>query len=351
MGAKRQRLPSLKKDTLVRMREQSQRDLLNRLAKLSDEKLIEEANKGISKTLGLIRKAIDAAKHTGDVLWVMKTRVKKRKELWTDWLVENFDGSPQSARVYMNLSEHWVQLDLGGYLYEEDMTIEKLKKIISKIDAGKEPSKLDKLNEARQDFVQSITKRIGKWSHAELRFWVDHADGDMLFERLNEMREDCGGIAELFLDLDPDVDKREKLLMEHFGDCYDLTAFEKGAILSAVDDDWKDKGKGQRSNRQKHFILAWLVAREDAAEEAAKEPERKRKHKRQMKELRKKYAAALWDDRARGEKRGVLVRQGAVSCNATIAAATSCKGRKSKRHVPSKLARQPLLALRPRLGG
>ena len=79
---------------------------------LTDEQLWEDANRHEGACLSKLRSALLDAKAAGDVLAELKRRTKHGE--WTKRLRENFDGSPETARVYMRIAANWRKIVAAG---------------------------------------------------------------------------------------------------------------------------------------------------------------------------------------------------------------------------------------------
>jgi hypothetical protein len=88
---------------------------IRNLDKLTDEQLWSVANGRSATFLGSIQKAIrHLARVAGAALNELKKRAKARGERWSDVLKTHFDGSPETARVYMRLARRWGDLKRFG---------------------------------------------------------------------------------------------------------------------------------------------------------------------------------------------------------------------------------------------
>lgn len=96
----------------------------------SDEELKAIANKNHAACVSCLRKTLNHIRLAGDALNEMKGRLKGTRGAWGAWLAENFDGSPESARLYMRVAANWEKIVADG-LDREGVTLEQLRKHIA----------------------------------------------------------------------------------------------------------------------------------------------------------------------------------------------------------------------------
>jgi hypothetical protein len=102
---------------------------LEDLTKRTDEELIALANGEHRKFGGCLRKAIkDHARLAGAALNEMKRRTEHGA--WGAWLKENFEGSAETARLYMRVASEWDQLIAAGLDREPGVTLEQLRSFL-----------------------------------------------------------------------------------------------------------------------------------------------------------------------------------------------------------------------------
>jgi len=94
----------------------------------TDDDLLDIANASHERFVGCLRTGIkDQARVAGAALREMKERVPHGE--WTPWLKENFDGSPQTARVYMQIARCWESIVEQGW--HETATLEQLRHFLA----------------------------------------------------------------------------------------------------------------------------------------------------------------------------------------------------------------------------
>jgi len=92
------------------------------------DQLATEANHRHGAVMEALRNAVYAAKDAGDALHAAKELVPHGQ--WGVWLRESFDASPETARVYMRVSEHWENQVKPVLDANPGMTLENVKRIL-----------------------------------------------------------------------------------------------------------------------------------------------------------------------------------------------------------------------------
>jgi hypothetical protein len=105
------------------------------LSQLSIEELKEKANGSHRQFCGAIRKAITThARRAGAALAEIKRRLAFGE--WEPWVQEHFDGGLSTARVYMQIHNHWEQLE--EFIKEDELhalTLRELREALRNLNA------------------------------------------------------------------------------------------------------------------------------------------------------------------------------------------------------------------------
>jgi hypothetical protein len=101
------------------------------LDKKTDDELWAVANGGAAKILGVLRKTvIPQARLVGAALLELKWRMRDGTQGWTDCLRANYEGSVESAGVYMRVAEHWHLVD-GWLRTDPNLTLDQVRWLLS----------------------------------------------------------------------------------------------------------------------------------------------------------------------------------------------------------------------------
>lgn len=107
------------------------RELAERLKRTPDADLFRFAKEHRQQFFGRMRSAVDHARLTGAALAEIKARLKGNKGAWTEWLGENFDGSEETARLYMRVAENWDRVVAHGLDRLPELTLTDLRFFLS----------------------------------------------------------------------------------------------------------------------------------------------------------------------------------------------------------------------------
>jgi hypothetical protein len=106
------------------------------LKDLTDKELIALANKHHRRFCGRLRDAVaEDARIVGAALIQEKARLKHGS--WGGWLKENFEGSEETARLYIRVAKHWHLIEEQA-LDQKGLTLEELRWVISE-SSGERP--------------------------------------------------------------------------------------------------------------------------------------------------------------------------------------------------------------------
>ncbi len=96
----------------------------------SDQELKAIANENHGAYGSCLRNAVNHARLAGQALMELKARHGKYGK-WGDWLEHNFDGSAESANVYMRIARNWKKIVAHGW-DREDVTLTQLRALLAK---------------------------------------------------------------------------------------------------------------------------------------------------------------------------------------------------------------------------
>jgi hypothetical protein len=95
----------------------------------SDEELTAEVRAGLDAYRRGMRDAIEGARRAGAALQVMKDRAGHGN--WEAWLRDNFEMSPQTARLYMRIANNWDRVIEHGLDKIPDLTLSDLRSFLA----------------------------------------------------------------------------------------------------------------------------------------------------------------------------------------------------------------------------
>ena len=97
------------------------------------DQLATKANRRHGAVMEALRNSVYAAKDAGDALHAAKELVPRGQ--WGVWLKQSFDASPETARVYMRVSEHWEYHVKPVLDAKPGMTLENVKRILRRAES------------------------------------------------------------------------------------------------------------------------------------------------------------------------------------------------------------------------
>jgi hypothetical protein len=126
---------------------------------MTTEELVQLVNGGHMRFVGALRKAlVNDARVVGAALLQLKARHQHGK--WGDWLKKHFNGSSETARLYMRIAKNWPLVVEHG-LHEQGLTLQELRWILSE-SPGERPG-----TEARKKTGKSDTAAMAEPSQGE----------------------------------------------------------------------------------------------------------------------------------------------------------------------------------------
>lgn len=108
-----------------------------------------------------LRTAILLAKETGALLYKIKKRLGHGE--FGDWLENNFASSPETARVYMRISQKWYRLK-SEFEGDQDLTIARATEILRVPKALPPPPPPPKGQFARDELRETFLIHLEKWT-------------------------------------------------------------------------------------------------------------------------------------------------------------------------------------------
>lgn len=228
-------------------------------AVLTDEldELASEANKHHHECCRSMCAAIKHAHFAGQMLCSAKDRVGHGN--FTEWLEENFDGSVETARVYMRVARNWQRLE-PEVNRPRDLSLKRALDILTVKPSDGDSVEPTSDEEATDILREEFRLAIIEWSSDERIFLATHCS---LFGLIEKLRRRIAPLAPVFVAADrrhdtpteklsidefwkgtPELDDRRSMEnLRAFRHADDLTPYQKSVIWRAVknSDVWKDK--------------------------------------------------------------------------------------------------------------